>query len=406
MSPSGTFVPLNRATEEFAARSPLRDLRFGCLSNPPDVPIPTEPPTGNLAAAAAVGSSPSLADLGWREEQWADVPEGMRPARAVSQARGQIVVSTGEGELIANVAGRLRHGARSHELPTVGDWVGIKTREHEGTARINAVLPRKSAVTRKAAGNTTEAQVIAANVDVLIVAMSFGHDFNVRRLERFLATAWESGAQPVIALTKSDLSSPEELEAAMADVQRVAPGVDVLTMSPASGEGVELLRAHMGYAKTIAVIGSSGVGKSTLVNRLAGRALMATGEVRGDGRGRHTTVHRQLLILDDGSILIDTPGLREVALWDADGGASQTFTDIDDLAVNCKFSDCAHNEEPKCAVRQAVKNGELAADRLQAWRTVQEELVELARKQDARAEILERRHFHKLVTDAKKRARP
>lgn len=349
---------------------------------------------------------PTLAELGWDADNPPEIPAGLIPARVVSQARGQVHVATGEGQLTATIAGRLLHNSRAGELPTVGDWVAIRPRTKEGTATIQAVLPRHSAITRKVSGSTTEAQIIAANVDLLIIAMAFGHDFNVRRLERFLATAWESGAKPLIALTKSDLVGPAEEAAGLFEAAQAAPGVTVISLSSVDGRGVEEIRAHMGPGVTVAVVGSSGVGKSTLVNRLASENRMATGEIRGDGRGRHTTVHRQLLILPGGEILIDTPGLRELQLWDAEGGTEATFSDIEEIATGCKFSDCRHELEPGCAVRAALAAGTLDAGRFAGWSKIQHELEFLARQQDVRLRIEERNKWKKVTREAKSRTRP
>ena len=360
-------------------------------------PVPDRPPNP---------APPTLAELGWNTENPPDVPDGLIPARVVSQARGQVHVATGSGQLTATIAGRLLHNSRSGELPTVGDWVAIRPRTQEGTATIQAVLPRHSAITRKVSGTTTEAQIIAANVDLLIIAMAFGHDFNVRRLERYLATAWESGATPLVVLTKADIVGPAEEAVGVFEAEQAAPGVTVIALSSVDGRGMDEVRAQMGPGVTVAVIGSSGVGKSTLVNRLASEERMATGEIRGDGRGRHTTVHRQLLILAGGEILIDTPGLREIQLWDAEGGSEATFADVEDIARHCKFSDCRHNKEPGCAVRLALADGTLDAGRFAGWEKIQHELAFLARQQDARLRIEERNKWKKLSNDAKTRSRP
>ena len=362
------------------------------LDPAPLVPVPLVPPT--------------LVQLGWNAGDPPAVPDDLVPARVVSQARGQVHVATGEGQLTATIAGRLLHNSRAGDLPTVGDWVAIRPRRAEGTATIQAVLPRHSAITRKVSGSTTEAQIIAANVDLLIIAMAFGHDFNVRRLERFLATAWESGATPLVALTKADLVGPAEEAVGLFEAEQAAPGVAVIALSSVDGRGIDDIRAHMGPGVTVAVVGSSGVGKSTLVNRLASEERMATGEIRGDGRGRHTTVHRQLLILPGGEILIDTPGLRELQLWDAEGGTEATFADIEEIAVHCKFSDCRHEQEPGCAVRAALADGTLDAGRFAGWSKIQHELAFLARQQDVRLRIEERNKWKKVSREAKSRTRP
>jgi ribosome biogenesis GTPase len=296
--------------------------------------------------------------------------------------RGAYRLYTARGERPAELAGRLRHAATSRgELPAVGDWVAIAGGE---TVRINAVLPRLTKFSRLAAtdhGQTIE-QVVAANVDVVFLTAGLDVDLNLRRLERYLTLGWESGAEPVIVLTKADLC--EDVPTAVLEVEATAIGVPVHPVSNLTGEGVDALAAYFAGNRTVAALGSSGVGKSSLVNRLAGEELMAIGDVRADGRGRHTTTSRQLLLLPDGGLFLDTPGMRELRLWESEDGLATAFGDVAAVATECRFSDCAHRSEPGCAVLAAIVDGTLDAERLTSWRKLQNELRYLAIKQDGR----------------------
>ena len=260
----------------------------------------------------------------------------------------------------------------------------MASRHEEGAGTIHAVLPRRSAIIRKAAGNPTEAQVVGANVDTVFLVTSLNDDLNLRRLERYLATAWESGAQPAILLTKADLS--DDTAAAVLEVQAIAYGVPVHAVSTVTGEGIGELGAYLAEGKTVALIGSSGVGKSTLVNRLAGREVLATQEIReSDGRGRHTTSHRELVPLPGGGLVLDTPGMRELQLWESTDGMQEAFDDVEELIDACRFADCGHGVEPGCAVQAALADGSLAPDRYESWVKLQRELEHLERKQGGRA---------------------
>jgi ribosome biogenesis GTPase len=322
----------------------------------------------------------NLIDLGWDDGFAASFEphkDDCEPARVAAQHRGGYDVLTEGGERRASLTGRLRHEAASAaELPAVGDWVALR----EET--IQAVLPRRSAFSRKAAWAPTEEQVLAANLDAIFVVSGLDADLNLRRLERYLTLAWESGATPVLVLTKADLC--EDVDAALFEVEQVAVGVAAHAVSNVSGAGIDELVPYLAPARTVALLGSSGVGKSTLANRLAGEELQATHEIREDGRGRHTTTSRQLIHLPGGALLVDTPGLREVQLWDADEGINEAFADVDELAAGCRFNDCAHLHEPGCAVQAAIDEGRLPRERLQSYRLLQRELQRLALKQDAR----------------------
>ena len=336
-----------------------------------------------------------LASLGW-DAFWAAAyrdaadrllqakSDGCAPARVVAEHRGRYRVARADGDTSAVLAGRARHTASDREqLPAVGDWVGVKHGATDGTVLIRFVVPRRSAFIRKTAGIAIEAQVVASNVDVALIATALPGDLSTRRLERYLTLAWESGATPVVVLTKSDLG--RDLDASIAQAALAAPGADVVAVSALTGDGIDRLVAHLAPGRTAALLGSSGVGKSTLVNRLLGTERQRTAAMNAIGKGRHTTTHRELIRLANGALLIDTPGMRELQLWSADDGLESAFADVDALAVACRFRDCAHAGEPGCAVREAVRLGTLSAARLEHWRELGRELAYLARKQDERA---------------------
>jgi ribosome biogenesis GTPase len=330
---------------------------------------------------------PRLAQLGWNDELATQIePLGLEPARVVAQHRGAWEIATEKDDRLVGVTGRLRHAAEQGELPVVGDWVGLRDDQ------IDAVVPRRSKFSRKTPFTEVSEQVLVANVDVAFLVMGLDErDFNVRRLERYLTTAWEGGATPVIVLNKADLA--EDLDAQLAQTESVAFGVPVHVVTAVAGEGVEVLRPYLAGAGTGVLLGSSGVGKSTLINALAGEERFATGEVRSDGRGRHTTTHRELILLPGGGVLIDTPGLRELQLWDADEGLDRAFADIAELMLECRFSDCAHDTEPGCAVQAALEDGSLPADRWESYLKLQRELAHLERKLDPRLRAEERKKW-------------
>jgi ribosome biogenesis GTPase / thiamine phosphate phosphatase len=330
----------------------------------------------------------NLHDLGWDDGFAASLEpyDNCLPARVSAQHRGGYDVLTEHGELRVHVTGRLRHEAASAaDLPAVGDWVALRDEA------IQAVLPRRSAFLRKVPWSPTEAQVLAANLDTVFVVTGLDGDFNLRRLERYLTLAWESGATPALVLTKADLCG--DPLGALLEVEQVALGVPAHIVSNVTGEGLDELAPYLRPAKTIALLGSSGVGKSTLANRLLGQELQATKEIADDGRGRHTTTSRQLIRLPGGALLVDTPGLREIQLWDADEGIHEAFADVDELAADCRFNDCAHLREPGCAVQAAIDDGLLPRERLQSYRALQRELKRLAMKQDARLRSEERKKW-------------
>jgi ribosome biogenesis GTPase len=272
--------------------------------------------------------------------------------------------------------------------------VAIAAANVDGTTTIHLVAPRRSAFVRRAV-YTVEGQVVAANVDVALIATALPDDLNLHRLDRYLTLGWESGATPVIVLTKADLS--DDVPGAIARVRASVHAPDVIAVSASTGEGIDHLAEYLVPGRTAVLLGSSGVGKSTLVNRLLGEAHLRTADVRGDGRGRHTTTHRELVTLANGALLIDTPGMRELQLWSADSGLDAAFADIDELAERCRFRDCGHNGEPGCAVAEAILGGELAADRLEHWRKLERELAYMALKQDERAASAERARIRSLM---------
>ena len=345
----------------------------------------------------------SLDDLGWdsRLETAFEVfrHQGLEPARVCRADRELYHLFHSTGLLRATVSGRFRHGARTRaDLPAVGDWVAVEARPNEGRATIHAVLPRASCFSRKVAGETTEEQVVAANVDTVLLMCGLDGDFNPRRIERYLTAAWESGATPVILLNKTDLC--EDPDARTAEIEAIAAGVAVHALSALRAQGLDVLSPYLASGRTVALLGSSGVGKSTLVNALLGEDRQATGEVREDDqRGRHTTTHRELIPLPGGALLLDTPGMRELQLWGEGDGLEAAFEDIESLAGRCRFRDCAHAAEPGCAVHAAIADGSLDPDRFSSWRKLQREQRAFAARHDQRLRR-ERKAYWKSITKA------
>lgn len=342
----------------------------------------------DLTAHGLSNNEECLKNFGWSEHfaqhfQTYSEP-GLEAGRVVLQQQRQYAVRTTTGELNAEIAGRLLHLSGAGDLPAVGDWV-VVSRPSNQTAIIHAVLPRRTKLSRKAAGRQAKEQVVAANVDTIFLVMGLDGDFNLRRLERLLVTAWESVARPVVVLNKADLV--DDAGDRRRAVEAVAPGVDVLLTSCVSDLGFDAIRAQLRPGETVVLIGSSGAGKSSLANRLLGREALRTGAVReGDDRGRHTTTHRQLIVLPDGALLIDSPGIREVVLWSGDHGLGGAFEDIETLAVGCRFRDCTHNGEPGCDVSASVVDGRLDAGRLRNYRELGKELRALEIRRDAAAQ--------------------
>jgi len=351
----------------------------------------------------------NLSDLGWtpREallfQSYQD--DGLRPGRvAVAYGATYRVYLDGD-ETLADVPGRLRHVARSRrDLPAVADWVAVDWPSRRVRATIRHILPRTSVFSRKVAGSETTEQIVAVNVDVAFLVAGLDRDFNPRRLERYLAMTWESGARAVVVLNKADVA--ENVGERLAEMAAIAPSVPVHAISSKLGSGLEQLAPHLQPGRTVALLGSSGVGKSTLINRLLGYDRQHTRDVREkDSRGRHATTHRELVALPGGALLIDTPGMRELQLWSAEDGVQGTFDDIAALASNCHFRDCRHDTEPRCAVKAAVRQGQIPAERLANYLKIQAELRHLATRQDALAEQAQKQQ-HRAIHRAVRRMPP
>jgi ribosome biogenesis GTPase len=342
-----------------------------------------------------------LVELGWDDAFARDFSEwsgkrDVQPGRVAIEFNYLYRVYVEEGELETMLSGRLKHHAASRsELPAVGDWVVVRRQPGHDRGSIVAVLPRRSRFSRRMAGQVTDEQIVAANVDVAFIVMSLDADFSLRRLERYLLLARESGASAVVLLTKPDLCP--DADARAADVSGVAGDAPVHVLSPKFNQGVERVREYLPPGRTGALLGSSGVGKSTIINRLIGADVQKTRDVReSDSKGRHTTTHRELIVLPNGGLVIDTPGMRELQLWDVSEAVRETFDDIESLASGCYFTNCRHRDEPRCAVKAAVAAGELSSDRLESYLKLQGELAELTRQQDERAQIEERRRSKRL----------
>jgi ribosome biogenesis GTPase len=328
--------------------------------------------------------------------------DSLLAGRVILERRGLCTVATAEGEMQARASGRLRHQAAGpHELPAIGDWVAVEPAGDGSPARIHAVLPRRSKFSRKVAGAKTEEQVVAANIDRLFVVMGLDDDYSLRRIERYMLAAWESGAEPVVVLNKADLHP--DPQAARSEVESVAAGIPVLVLSCRERQGLEQLDDYLVTGETVALVGSSGVGKSTLINVLYGNEVSRTGEVsEHDERGRHTTSHRELVRLPAGALLIDNPGIRELQLWSSGEALEVAFADVEELATACRFRDCRHESEPGCAVREAVAGGELDAARLSSYHRMFAELAHLERRQEEGAALEQKRRWRTIHRAARK----
>ncbi|UCE66353.1 MAG: ribosome small subunit-dependent GTPase A [Candidatus Zixiibacteriota bacterium] len=359
----------------------------------------------------------NLIDLGWNDFFKAHFESidtrDVIPARIAVQQKDRYIILCEKGEFQSEVSGKYRHKALSKaDYPTVGDWVSITIKPDGDGAVIHSLLPRKSKFSRKAvlAGGPkygdgkTEEQVLSANIDTAFIVSGLDGEYNLRRLERYVAVAWDSGTSPVVLLNKSDLC--DDVDAIVSEVESTVIGAPVHSVSALITDSLEILKGYFGKGKTVSFLGSSGVGKSTIINSLLGYNRQKTGEVReSDSRGRHTTTYRELILLPEGGILIDTPGMREIEIWGDEDDLSKAFDDIEELATQCRFNDCGHGNEPGCAVNEALESGKLDPNRYQNYLKLQKELRRLALRKmgkEAHYQKLRGRKFASMVKEVKK----
>jgi len=339
--------------------------------------------------------------LGWNEYFNVRFHEfhgcGYTPGRIAGQSRDRYMIWGDFGALSGEVSGRFRFETKTRsDFPVVGDWVAVRPHGDEDSATIHAVLPRRSAFSRKRVGSVTEEQILASNMDFVFVVAGLDQEFNPRRLERYVVTAWDSGAMPVIILNKADICS--DLSKYRDDAQKSAPTTPVVTMSAKTGEGIDVLDQYLQPGTTGVLLGSSGVGKSSVINRLAGEERQLVTDVReGDSRGRHTTTNRELIVLPGGALIIDTPGLRELQLWADEEEVDAAFSVIGKLAEKCRFRDCRHEQEPGCAVLEAVQSGKLDEARLRNYRKMRREQRRLSTRKKLHEFQIEKQHVRKTI---------
>jgi ribosome biogenesis GTPase len=352
-----------------------------------------------------------LRELGWNrffEEHFTDYKQkGLVPARVIREHKHIYHVQTEQGSIAAALAGKIDFDAQTKaDYPTVGDWVAVKLIPNEDKAVIRAILPRKSKFTRKSASRADEEQVIAVNIETVFLVTALDEDFNLRRIERYLVLAWDSGADPVIILNKSDLC--DDIEHYISEIKFVAPDVPIHPVSATEGEGIEPLFEYLGSGKTVSLLGSSGVGKSTIINTILGIERQAVAPVReDDSKGRHTTTHRELIFLPQGGAVIDNPGMRQLHMWVDQDSIKRAFEDIESIAENCKFRDCSHDHEPGCAVLEALEEGKISSQRIENFQKLKDEihLLEIRQEQNRKAKEIaqQRKKINKVNKSNKKK---
>lgn len=344
-----------------------------------------------------------IEQYGWNTSWQEKVTTSGAPGRVTLEHKNLYRVVTEQGEWLCSLSGKYRHQYSGIQFPCVGDWVMVEQMPGEARGIIHQVLPRISQFSRKEAGETANIQLIAVNIDFVFLTMSLNNDFNIRRLERYLLAAWDSGANPIIVLTKKDQCS--DIEPFLCQVKKIAVGVPVHAVSARTGEGIETLHTHLSGSKTGALLGSSGVGKSSLINALSGSEQMAVQDIReDDSKGRHTTSHREMVLLPEGGLMIDTPGMREFQLGDYSEGIETGFRDVEELTSSCRFRDCVHRDEPGCRVQEALQTGELDPGRYQSYLKLTRELAHMERKSNAAAQKAARAKWKQVTKDSRKRS--
>ncbi|HSI67922.1 MAG TPA: ribosome small subunit-dependent GTPase A [Planococcus sp. (in: firmicutes)] len=343
-----------------------------------------------------------IEQYGWNETWQKKTGRTGIPGRIVLAHKQLYRVVTNHGEWLCSLSGKFKHAHDWSEFPAVGDWVTLERMPGEEKGIIHEVLPRVSQFSRIAAGETSDSQLIAVNMDYVFLVMSLNHDFNLRRLERYLLAAWDSGANPVVVLTKRD--GCEDLQPYLSALESIAFGVPVVAVSSVTGEGIEDLQRLLAPGKTGVLLGSSGVGKSSLINALMGTDKMAVQDIRDqDSKGRHTTTHRELILLPFGGLLIDTPGMREFQLGDFSGGAEISFSDIEDVATKCKFRNCSHTNEPGCAIQEALESGVIEQDRYASYLKLMKEMAYMERKTNEAARLAEKAKWKNIAKEFRKK---